>query len=218
MLTRDHYSVVDLSKPIQPETLNGVLSTFDNMVNTFRTKLVRGGSSLTLIDHDVYGLFQTEDGYTWRIKGELIDGAPVVSIPNHCLMKPGRFTLTIKAGNKAQEGTLRIIRGYVMGCCADDAWKDVISFDAKATEDGKGVTLIISPMVDTQAYKLYQMSDDSEEAEVVTVTHIVNSLTYTFSNLHSGEYYWRVAPLLKVDNSGRMEEGNKSEVAAWFII
>ncbi len=211
MLTIDHYARVDLDKAIQPETLNGVLSTFDSYANVFRTKLCRGEQNLSLVECTVTGYFTVEGEPTWRIKGKIENGEPVVTLPLGCLVKPGRFTLAIKAGTGTVESTVRIIRGNVVQTVGADLWKDVQDFEVEQTAAGK-VTITVTPYVDVQFYRVYEVVNGATTFK----TQLFGTLETTLS-VSNGEHYYCVQPMLADRNGAYTIAGNMSEEVGVYV-
>lgn len=212
MLTIDHYARVDLDKAIQPETLNGVLSTFDAYANKFRTKLCRGGQELALVECTVTGYFTLDDGETWKLPGSIEnDGEAVVQIPLQCLTKAGRFTLAIKAGNGITESTIRIIRGNVVQTVGADLWKTVQDFTAVQTAAGK-VTFTVTPYVDVQFYRVYEILN----GEPTFKTQLLGKLETTMS-VSDGEHYYCVQPMMADRNGSYTIAGNMSEETGVYV-
>lgn len=203
MLTRDHYAVVDLSKPIQPETLNGVLALYDNQANKFRTKVCRGEQELSLAGCTVTGLYTDNDGEPWKINGVVKDGCAIVTLPMGCLAKAGRFTLAIKVGSNTQKTTVRIVRGHVLETAPADLWKNVRSITAMQTGPEQ-VTVTVTPYVDTGRYKVCR----GNELLVQDVAQMSGTLSATFSQ-PEGLWSYCVVPMLE-NSRGEWEAGNKS--------
>lgn len=211
MLTIDHYARVDLDKAIQPETLNGVLCTFDAYANKFRTKLCRGGQDMALVECTVTGYFTVEDEEPWKVTGKVENGEAVVTLPLGCLTKAGRFTLAIKAGNGITESTIRIIRGNVVQTVSADLWKTVQDFTAIQTAPGK-VTFTVTPYVDVQFYRVYEIVN----GEPTFKTQLFGTLSTTMS-VSDGEHYYCVQPMMADRNGGYTIAGNMSEETGVYV-
>ena len=202
-MTIDHYAVVDLDKPVRPETLNGVLSMFDSNANKFRTKLYSGTQPLSPVGYTVQGLFTGEDGETWSVDGKMEGGEVVVTLPMGCLTKPGRFTLAIRLCNATQKTTVRIVRGHVLETARTDLWKDVKSITAMQTGANE-VTVTVTPYVDTGHYKVCR----GNEMLVQDVAVMNGTLSVKFTQT-AGLWSYCVVPMLENCN-GEWEVGNKS--------
>lgn len=206
-----HYAEVDINKGVRPETLDGVLSTFDAYATEFSTKLFNGSVPIVLIDYAVTGYFTGSDGLTWRIGGELTDGIAYLTLPLGCLTKAGRFTLAIKIGSGINETTIRIIRGNVVATVDTEQWKDVKDFDVYQKEAGGLLTLTVTPYVDVKMYKVYEVIDGTPYWQIDMFGVLTRSLRAS-----EGEHYYCVQPMLE-DRDGTYIKGNMSKEIAVYV-
>lgn len=85
---------VDISGPVQAETLRGSEYTTEAYAHTFVVHVLDSGEPVTLTgDVSAYALLG--NGASILIEGTISDGAAVVTLPPVCYEIPGRWQLTI---------------------------------------------------------------------------------------------------------------------------
>lgn len=216
MFSIDHFAMVDLDKPIQTETVGGVLSTFDNAANKFRTQLCRGGSRLGLVECTAVGYFTGEDGVTHRIGG-VFEGTTefTITLPMRVLTKAGRFTLVIKIGQGQQETTVRVIHGVVQKAMDEDLWKDIEDVYIEQTAANK-LTITIRPYVDVQHYYIYEAVNGEFDDSIMNMKSLLNgNLTATIT-ASAGEHEYFIIPALP-DKDGKLQRGNVCGPYGWYV-
>ena len=87
--------VVDISRPIQTDTLRGNEFTTEANAHTFRISVTDNGEPVTLTGSIVGSMLLANGASLDTLEGTIENGVAVVTLPQACYQVPGRFLLAI---------------------------------------------------------------------------------------------------------------------------
>ena len=87
--------VVDVSRPVQPETLKGCEFSTESNAHTFRISVVNNGTPVPLTGQIVASMLLANGASLDTLTGSIESGVAVLTLPQACYQVPGRFLLAI---------------------------------------------------------------------------------------------------------------------------
>lgn len=110
----------DLNSGITMTPLHNAFLTGDEEAHQFRVTCYRGNDSVNLEGAAITGYFIRSDGVTLPIPGSVENNVAVVQLPAACYVRPGSFSLVIKAALGGPIGAILWVEGAVSRSKTDD--------------------------------------------------------------------------------------------------
>lgn len=109
----------DLDRGVQMTPLRNAFLTGDQEAHRFEVSCTHGHEAADLTGWGVNGYFIRADGATLTIRGDVENGAAVVTLPAACYAVPGRFSFVIKVSNGDAVSTILWAEGAVSRSTTD---------------------------------------------------------------------------------------------------
>ena len=170
---------VDLSKPLKPETYNGVHALYDNGA-TLVTEVYRNGEAVDLTGCEAVAYFTNAAGKTQNLTGKIDGNTITVFLNTYALDVCGRFTVAIQLQKENIRQTVRLMRGYLYETVAADHWMGAV-FKGSVQTGANEVTLRFTP---NTADLLIMW----EVFEIVNGEYVNQGIAY--SSYDDGKYTW----------------------------
>lgn len=109
----------ELRKPIQVESLRGVVFTADKKANKFTVEVVDNGQAVSLSGASVTGYAIRNDGETVVMTGSVSQNRASVTLPQSCYIVPGALDIVIKITSDGVTMAVGAWRAYVQRSTTD---------------------------------------------------------------------------------------------------